>query len=278
MRAGRRLAFACPATRFRRRPAMRAPSAASPPARFGAPAPMSPEREKHPSAPRLDHVRAGLRCGTSPAAPAGLGVGVRARRLRLAADRREARLAHAVRSCAGDCGRRTVAVVLGYSTITGLDGGTALLALMSALKLLETRTPATTRSSSSSAGSCCLASFLYAGHRDRRGGCRPSGCSRRRCSRSRAAARGAPRARPLPHRRRHAAESRAGRARPLLLLSAGRGQLLGRALVGAGVTGLTEEMSPGDISDLTLNDVVAFRVRFKGDRRRGRCATGAASC
>jgi transglutaminase-like putative cysteine protease len=29
-------------------------------------------------------------------------------------------------------------------------------------------------------------------------------------------------------------------------------------------TGLTEEMSPGDISDLTQNDVVAFRVRFEG--------------
>jgi transglutaminase-like putative cysteine protease len=30
------------------------------------------------------------------------------------------------------------------------------------------------------------------------------------------------------------------------------------------LSGLTEEMSPGDISDLTLNDVVAFRVRFDG--------------
>jgi transglutaminase-like putative cysteine protease len=31
------------------------------------------------------------------------------------------------------------------------------------------------------------------------------------------------------------------------------------------LSGLTEEMSPGDISDLTLNDVVAFRVRFDGE-------------
>ncbi len=31
------------------------------------------------------------------------------------------------------------------------------------------------------------------------------------------------------------------------------------------LSGLTEEMSPGDISDLTLNDVVAFRVRFDGN-------------
>jgi transglutaminase-like putative cysteine protease len=30
------------------------------------------------------------------------------------------------------------------------------------------------------------------------------------------------------------------------------------------LTGLSDEMSPGDISDLTLNDVVAFRVRFDG--------------
>jgi transglutaminase-like putative cysteine protease len=31
------------------------------------------------------------------------------------------------------------------------------------------------------------------------------------------------------------------------------------------LTGLTDEMSPGDISDLTQNDVVAFRVRFTGE-------------
>ena len=31
------------------------------------------------------------------------------------------------------------------------------------------------------------------------------------------------------------------------------------------LTGLTDEMSPGDISDLTQNDVVAFRVRFAGN-------------
>jgi transglutaminase-like putative cysteine protease len=31
------------------------------------------------------------------------------------------------------------------------------------------------------------------------------------------------------------------------------------------LTGITEEMSPGDISELTQNDVVAFRVRFEGD-------------
>ena len=40
-------------------------------------------------------------------------------------------------------------------------------------------------------------------------------------------------------------------------------------------TGLTEEMSPGDISDLTQNDVVAFRVRFEGAPPPPRNATGA---
>ncbi len=51
---------------------------------------------------------------------------------------------------------------LGYSTITGLDGGTALLALMSALKLLETRTARDQTVLIFIGWFLCLAAFLYA--------------------------------------------------------------------------------------------------------------------
>jgi hypothetical protein len=132
----------------------------------------------------------------------------------------------------------TVAVVLGYSTITGLDGGTALLALMSALKLLETRTARDHAILIFIGWFLCLASFFYAqdiatcrvGVADRlaaRGG----------AVRGLAPRTGRARAASFPHDRRHAAESCASCPRPLLLLSAGRGQLLGRAIVGPGVDG-----------------------------------------
>ena len=56
----------------------------------------------------------------------------------------------------------TAGVVLGYATITGLDGGTALLALMSALKLLETRAPRDHTVLIFIGWFLCLAAFLYA--------------------------------------------------------------------------------------------------------------------
>ena len=132
----------------------------------------------------------------------------------------------------------TVAVVLGYSTITGLDGGTALLALMSALKLLETRTARDHTILIFIGWFLCLASFLYAQDIATAAWVLPTvwllAAALLEVSRR---GRGGPAAASLPHDRRHAAEGRAGRARPLLLLSAGRGQLLGRAFVRAGVDG-----------------------------------------
>ena len=128
----------------------------------------------------------------------------------------------------------TAGVVLGYSTITGLDGGTALLALMSALKLLETRIARDHTVLIFIGWFLCLAVFLYAqdivdrrlGAADRlaaRGGAPAVSRARRRAARRCA----------VPHDRRHAAEGRAGRARAVPLLSADRGQLLGRAFGGA---------------------------------------------
>ena len=42
------------------------------------------------------------------------------------------------------------------------------------------------------------------------------------------------------------------------------GSLWGAPSAERALTGFAEEMSPGDISDLSVNDVVAFRVRFAG--------------
>jgi transglutaminase-like putative cysteine protease len=59
-------------------------------------------------------------------------------------------------------GTVTAGVFLSYSTITGLDGGTALLALMSALKLLEARNARDQTVLIFIGWFLCLASFLYA--------------------------------------------------------------------------------------------------------------------
>ena len=76
---------------------------------------------------------------------------------------------------------------------------------------------------------------------------------------------GRTRAASLPHHRRHAAESRAVALVLFFFFPRVEGSFWGVPSSERALTGLTEEMSPGDISDLTLNDVVAFRVRFKGD-------------
>ena len=46
----------------------------------------------------------------------------------------------------------------------------------------------------------------------------------------------------------------------------------------SGMTGLSETMTPGALSQLALSDAIAFRASFEGDRRRCRSATGAARC
>ena len=128
----------------------------------------------------------------------------------------------------------TVGVVIGYSTITGLDGGTALLALMSALKLLETKTARDHAVLIFIGWFLCLAAFLYAQDVATAAWVLPTvwllAAALLRVSR-----RGTddPCAAAFPHDGRHAAEGGPGRARPVLLLSAGRGQLLGRSVLRA---------------------------------------------
>jgi transglutaminase-like putative cysteine protease len=160
----------------------------------------------------------------------------------------------------------TAGVVVGYTTITGLDGGTALLALMSALKLMETRAPRDHTVLIFIGWFLCLSSFLYAQGVatvlwvlptvwllaaallvvSRRGEDGPA---------------------LRPFRTTGAMLAKAAPVALVLFLFFPRlaGNFWGAPSSERGLTGLTEEMSPGDISDLTLNDVVAFRVRFNGD-------------
>jgi len=156
-------------------------------------------------------------------------------------------------------------VLASYRGVTGLDAGTALLTIMAALKLLETRSARDHIILVFIGWFLCLATFLY--------------------DQNMAAA-----AWVLPAAWLLAASllnvARSGEAGPALTPFRTTGAMLLKALPLALVlfvffprvaghfwgapsaeraaTGLTEELSPGDISELTLNDVVAFRVRFDG--------------
>ncbi len=160
----------------------------------------------------------------------------------------------------------TAGVVLGYSTITGLDGGTALLALMSALKLLETRGPRDLTVLIFIGWFLCLASFLYAQDAATAAWVLPTVwllaaallvISRRSDD--------GPALRPF--RTTGALLLKAAPVALVLFMFFPRiaGSFWGAPSAERALSRLTEEMSPGDISDLTLNDVVAFRVRFSGN-------------
>lgn len=159
----------------------------------------------------------------------------------------------------------TLGVLFGYATITGLDGGTALLALMSALKLLETRAPRDHVVLIFIGWFLCLAAFLYAQDILTVAWVLPTVWL--------LAAALLPVARPgeagpplAPFRTTGAMLLKAAPVALVLFLFFPRlaGSFWGAPSAERALTGLTEEMSPGDISDLTLNDVVAFRVRFAG--------------
>jgi transglutaminase-like putative cysteine protease len=160
----------------------------------------------------------------------------------------------------------TAGVVLGYATITGLDGGTALLALMSALKLLETRTPRDHTVLIFIGWFLCLAAFLYAQDIATMLWVFPTvwllAAALLRVSR-----RGADGPALRPFRTTGAMLLKAAPVALVLFLFFPRlaGSFWGAPSAERALSGLTDEMSPGDISDLTLNDVVAFRVRFNGD-------------
>lgn len=160
----------------------------------------------------------------------------------------------------------TAGVVLRYTTITGLDGGTALLALMSALKLLETRAPRDHTVLIFIGWFLCLASFLYAQGVATVLWVLPTvwllAAALLVVSR-----RGEDGPRLRPFRTTGAMLAKAAPVALVLFLFFPRlaGSFWGAPSAERALSGLTDEMSPGDISDLTLNDVVAFRVRFNGD-------------
>jgi transglutaminase-like putative cysteine protease len=157
----------------------------------------------------------------------------------------------------------TAGVFFGYATIAGLDGGTALLALMSALKLLETRTTRDHAILIFIGWFLCLAAFLYAQDVATTAWVLPVvwllAAALFEVTRSSAQGRAA----------LAATAAMLVKAAPIALVlflffPRLAGSFWGAPSAERAVTGLTEDMSPGDISELTLNDVVAFRVRFAG--------------
>jgi transglutaminase-like putative cysteine protease len=160
----------------------------------------------------------------------------------------------------------TVGVFLSYATITGLDGGTALLALMSALKLLETRDARDQTVLIFIGWFLCLASFLYAQDIATAAWVLPT-VWLLAAALLRVSLRGRDGPPPRPFRATGAMLLKAAPVALVLFLFFPRfaGSFWGAPSAERAETGLTEEMSPGDISDLTQNDVVAFRVRFAED-------------
>ena len=158
----------------------------------------------------------------------------------------------------------TTGVLASYSTITGLDGGTALLALMAALKLLETRAPRDHVVLIFIGWFLCLSAFLYA-QDILTVACVVPTVWLLAAALLQVARRGQGLA-PAPFRATGAMLMKALPLALVLFLFFPRiaGSFWGAPSSERALTGLTDEMSPGDISDLTLNDTVAFRVRFKG--------------
>ncbi len=160
----------------------------------------------------------------------------------------------------------TVGVFASYATITGLDGGTALLALMSALKLLETRNARDHTVLIFIGWFLCLAAFLYAQDVATAAWVLPT-VWLLAAALLRVSLRGRDGPPPRPFRTTGAMLLKAAPVALVLFVFFPRfgGSFWGAPSSERAQTGLTEEMSPGDISDLTQNDVVAFRVRFDGD-------------
>ncbi len=181
---------------------------------------------------------------------------------RLIAERRGWRLPSAlVRGLVA--GAVTVGVFVSYATITGLDGGTALLALMSALKLLETRDARDQTLLIFIGWFLCLAAFLYAQDVATAAWVLPT-VWLLAAALLKVSMRGRGGPTPRPFRTTGAMLLKAAPVALVLFVFFPRfaGSFWGAPSAERAQTGLTEEMSPGDISDLTQNDVVAFRVRF----------------
>lgn len=158
----------------------------------------------------------------------------------------------------------TAGVIASYTTITGLDAGTALLALMAAMKLLETRAPRDHVVLIFIGWFLCLSAFLYA-QDILTVACVAPTVWLLAAALLQVARRGHGLA-PAPFRTTGAMLLKALPIALLLFLFFPRvaGSFWGAPSSERALSGLTDEMSPGEISDLTLNDTVAFRVRFKG--------------
>ena len=183
---------------------------------------------------------------------------------RLLAERRGWRLPGALLRAAIALGA-TAGVIASYTTITGLDGGTALLALMAALKLLETRVPRDHVVLIFIGWFLCLSTFLYAQNILSMAWVLPT-IWLLAAALLQVARRGQGGPAPAPFRTTGAMLLKALPLALVLFLFFPRiaGSFWGAPSTERALTGLTEEMSPGDLSDLTLNDMVAFRVRFDG--------------
>jgi transglutaminase-like putative cysteine protease len=159
----------------------------------------------------------------------------------------------------------TLAVAAGYHALTGLDAGTALLVLMASLKLLETRGPRDHMVLVFIGWFLCLATLLYRQDLVAAAWVLPAAwlLAASLLNVSRTASRGE---RLRPFRVTGAMLLKAVPLALVLFMFFPRlaGSVWGVPSDERSYTGLTEDLSPGDISELTLNDTVAFRVRFDG--------------
>ena len=156
-------------------------------------------------------------------------------------------------------------IFIGYQPLNGLDAGTALLTLMAALKLLETRSRRDHVVLVFIGWFLCLATFLYGQGLAAAAWVLPavwllsaSLLNVARTGRD---------DQPLqPFRTTGAMLLKALPITLVLFVFFPRiaGHFWGVPSGERAATGLTEEMSPGDISELSINDTVAFRVRFDG--------------
>jgi len=159
----------------------------------------------------------------------------------------------------------TAGVALGYRALTGLDAGTALLTLMAALKLLETRKPRDHMVLVFIGWFLCLATFLYGQGMITVAWVLPAvwllSASLLNVARSGQD--------DQPLRPFVTTGAMLLKALPIALVlfvffPRIAGHFWGAPSREQAATGLAEEMSPGDISELSINGTVAFRVRFDG--------------
>ncbi|MGH8187081.1 MAG: transglutaminaseTgpA domain-containing protein, partial [Steroidobacteraceae bacterium] len=157
-------------------------------------------------------------------------------------------------------------VVLAYRTINGIEAGTALLVVMAGMKILETRTVRDLTTLVFLGYFALFAAFLYDQSMLRLPYMLVSAwlltATLMRIHQSAAA---------MPLREAFGMTGKMFvQALPLavflfLLFPRLPGQFWAVPARGQATSGLSEEMSPGDVSELTLSGALAFRVRFEGN-------------